>query len=513
MKGKIYHKISLTILLILLSASLTTQIIPKKRRTYENDRDREEAERQEKMHELMKKNKKKNYEIFNKNLEKETLDLIKVHLLNLKKMRDKVISRQERRKMGIFILNKKFTKNEILLIFIILLSITITMIALNTIYKRSRKYFDKVILYSVTATASDLLFTLIFLIFLSILSEENYMISFQEHLNLEEVIVGGMSILIIWVFRAIIKMIYCQWKVNKWDYFEGNYYKKEEIVKEFLELCEKDIRSRKEEKRLKEITKILEYFNLREDFVYPRYLPVLRESVFRGDFPFSDYLCLCLGKDLRVYFRLKKSSYFTIFFVIVYMVFCSLLENTLFMGIFLSLLPIFCAFILLKIRQRFNLIYRMCLSRTKDKDLIQFAYIDNDFKIDSYPKFLKNPYKTKGKVLPVEKYKSKQEELFWMDSPAFMLNIIHQCEIVLISTFVISFQILGYLFDNDKISFWIATVSMISHSIVALFYAPGMLVKHSITSNIILMRDFNLANRAIDLQRARIFKYYRIFYR
>lgn len=485
----------------------------KKKRTSENARNKEDAERQEKMHELMKKKGSKNYEMFNRNLDKAALELIAKHFKNLKSMRQTVLERQQKRKMGIFKFDKKITKSQIFMACLTTILIIFFTFAINISFTKAKKYFDENILYSVTETTKDLLFIIFFLTLLSVISNQNILINLQNHVNIEQITIGGLSIIIIWILRAVIKIIYCQWKVNKWDFYESLYPEKVKIVKEFSELCNLDLRNKKEKLRLKELSWTLEYFNLRDDFIKPHYLPSVGESVFRQDFPFSDYLCLCLAKNLRVYFRIKKSSFFTIMFILVYMMICSSFQNEIYMSLILSLLPLLCAFTLLKARQRITEVYRACLTRSKDQDLVQFAQIRNNFLLEFYPNFLKNVYKKMGLGFDIKSYKSKQEELYWLDSPSFMLNFIHQCEIVLISTFVISFPILSFLWNNSLIGFWIATMSMICHSYVALFFVPGILIKFTISSNVILMRDFRLASQAINLQRRRLYPVYRTFYR
>lgn len=242
----------------------------------------------------------------------------------------------------------------------------------------------------------------------------------------------------------------------------------------------------------------MEYFNLRDDFIEPHYLPSLGESSYRSDFPFSDYLSLCLSNDIKFYFRLKKSSYFLILFLLMYLMIASTIKNTIFMGIVISIVPISCGFTILKARQRLNRIYRACLSKSKQNELLNFAEMGNEFQIKFYPNFLKNDYQTKGKDLYLHRYRNRQEELFWFSSPKFMFNVAHHSEIILITMFVICFPIFGHMWRENQFAFWLSTAAFIFHSLTSFMFTPGILVKNSMCSNIVLLRNGKIATEAIN---------------
>jgi hypothetical protein len=156
------------------------------------------------------------------------------------------------------------------------------------------------------------------------------------------------------------------------------YPQKHELINEYIDVLKTENQTKLQKKRQYNLKKYMEYFNLRDDFIEPHYLPSLGESKYRSDFPFSDYLSLCLSNDLRFYFRFKKSSYFLIYFLLAYIMVTSVLSNTFVMSLLMSLIPVTCSFSILKARQRLNVIYRSCLSKSKHDELLNFADTENE---------------------------------------------------------------------------------------------------------------------------------------
>ena len=478
-----------------------------------NKRHKQDAEKQVKLHELMKELDRDHYNLFKRKLDKKTLALLARHITNLRLARTKIMMRQQKRKLGIFKFDKKVSWRQLIATVSIILLLLVVILFVYGIYSKAKKYFDEGVLSSITETSRDLLFIVIMLTVFNIVSQHNMFVGAQKFINVEQLSVGGLSILTIWILRAIIKVLYSQWKINKWDFYESCYPAKFDLVEEFDRLTKLNHRSRKQKSRLKDLAKKLEYFNLRDDFIDPHFLPTIAEMKYRDDFPFSDYLSLCLTEDLKVYFRFKKSSYYTIFFLLAYFMLVTCTKNSWLMAILVSIVPITFGTILIRARKRLNSIYKQCLTKSKHKDLACFTDMGNGLGIPFYPLFLKKAYSTTGKDLPLNSYKNKQEELFWRSSSKIMVNLLHYSEVVLITDFIVSFPLLSYLFRVNSLAGWFVFAAMVYHSIPAFFFAPGVLVKNAVTSNILLMRNQELAKRAINLQKERLYPQYRIFYR
>ena len=187
--------------------------------------------------------------------------------------------------------------------------------------------------------------------------------------------------------------------INKWDFYEAKAPFSKEISSQFL-----DQNGNGEKKQLRAI---LEYLNLRDDFINPEYLPKIGESDFRSDFPFSDYLSRSISDVLVSYFRLKRSSYFVILMVFLFVILTSIITSPILISILLSIIPIFCTFLLLRIRLLVNSVYRMLLTRDLKQTEAVLANLGSEFEVTKYPKFLLRDYKTKGKIISISKYRNK----------------------------------------------------------------------------------------------------------
>lgn len=68
-------------------------------------------------------------------------------------------------------------------------------------------------------------------------------------------------------------------------------------------------------KEYEEKKEILEYFLLREEFLFPSFLPTISESFLREDFFFAGYLSKAMAKTSEKSFKLSISSLFTILII------------------------------------------------------------------------------------------------------------------------------------------------------------------------------------------------------
>ena len=94
-----------------------------------------------------------------------------------------------------------------------------------------------------------------------------------------------------------------------------------------------------------------------------------------------------------------------------------------------------------------------------------------------------------------------------------MLVSIHLQEVLLITIFVVSFPLLGHFLTHSLVALWIFGLSLCLHLILHLYFVPETIARLCVTSNIFLLRKNDLSVEAIDQQHARIFSYYRQFYR
>lgn len=288
---------------------------------YDKSEQSEEAEREERMKKMMRDNPESkgmgSYQLFDRNLPQDLAAQRLKEAKDLETANVVIDMRRERKRIGIFKLEKDMSSSRLMGIVAVVLGFVLLILVIFWLIKASRKFFDDDIFNSLTETVRDLLLVVIVFTIIGIVSMYNIFIRFQEHLNMETISVAGIAIICLWISLCVLKVFFSQWKVNKWDYFESLVGEKMELTKEFSELMNREAElSRDEKSKLNKLLKYMEYFNLRDDFIHPSFLPNLGECVYREDFPFSDYLCLSLAKLLRTHFGFDFWSYVFFFLVL-----------------------------------------------------------------------------------------------------------------------------------------------------------------------------------------------------
>ena len=66
---------------------------------------------------------------------------------------------------------------------------------------------------------------------------------------------------------------------------------------------------------------------MRQNFIWPSYLPTITESFLRDDFNFAEYLTLCLEKVLKSLFKISSATILTILLVLFYWAAISTIDN------------------------------------------------------------------------------------------------------------------------------------------------------------------------------------------
>ena len=129
-----------------------------------------------------------------------------------------------------------------------------------------------------------------------------------------------------------------------------------------------------------------------------------------------------------------------------------------------------------------------------------------------YPEFLKSDY-TKG-ILTFFSNANKQERLFWFNSPSFMIKIIHLCEISGIVVLVMNYNFLTHLSNYNCLKeIIILSIALGFYFFITLLIIPPAIVKFSIISNILMLRNFERADEAINILKRRLYSSYVRVYR
>lgn len=146
--------------------------------------------------------------------------------------------------------------------------------------------------------------------------------------------------------------------------------------------------------------------------------------------------------------------------------------------------------------------------------LIEAANETDNFLLKFYPEFLKNEYKNGGKILSLNRYCDKQRELFWFSSPGFLIRMVHLCEIAVILNFVCNFAIFKHLSHQDETLCEAVIIAFTVLGFLAVsILSPTCIVKYSIVSNILLLRNFKAADEAIGIYKKRLLPSYNRVYR
>ena len=324
---------------------------------------------------------------------------------------------------------------------------------------------------------------------------------------------------VLYVLVNISCIIYAQLHIAKWVEYEKyipdrvNHYRTfERLYIESLDGILDDESKPKYEK----LKKVMKFISLRQEFLSPTFVPLLRESVLRDDFKFSDYLGKAYYKTLRSVASLRRfslMSFLLMFFVylIVVIVFPEKWEVFI-MGI-LSVV-FFVMMFIIKVGSQ-NIFYR--LSRPMSSPY--------EFQVQPFDA-VRNPYANLGKILTPYYLRSNfentyvsnhrlinpQDNLFLYSSPNLCLRLLH------LNLFVqIIWMIIFYTNYMDELSskfrmlvFWVSTIL----SCISMFYFfPIASRNFALITNIEMMKDKNLIEEVIAEQKSAISAAFVKFYR
>ena len=114
----------------------------------------------------------------------------------------------------------------------------------------------------------------------------------------------------------------------------------DKILKEYRQLYDREksghALNREQRKNFQACQTQLKYFLLRQNFILPSYLPIIRESILREDFNFAGYLTLCLEKGLEFVFKISTATIVSILVVVQYWAGIASIKNDLLEVFFFS---------------------------------------------------------------------------------------------------------------------------------------------------------------------------------
>ena len=125
-----------------------------------------------------------------------------------------------------------------------------------------------------------------------------------------------------WFAWCVYVVLFAQARSVNWENKEIQCNMRVKILREYQILYDKihhgQSLNRDQKKAYQKYQGELKYFLLRQNFILPSYLPIIRESILREDFNFAGYLTLCLEKGLEHLFKISSATIISVFIVVQY---------------------------------------------------------------------------------------------------------------------------------------------------------------------------------------------------
>ena len=196
-----------------------------------------------------------------------------------------------------------------------------------------------------------------------------------------------------------------------------------------------------EKKEYADLKKMIKFIVLRQEFLCPTFMPIMRESVLRDDFRFADYLGKCFYKTLAQTLEMRLSTLISFLtFLMIYagirLVFperWEVLAMTLLSFVFFG--------IQVALKYKTEVIFSQLSAPLRTPYEFQVSPFDavrnpnsNIGKIFT-PQYLKSHFRTaratKNRLI------NSQEALFWLRSPVFCMRLLHFCLIFQITLMIV----------------------------------------------------------------------------
>ena len=307
--------------------------------------------------------------------------------------------------------------------------------------------------------------------------------------------------------------------ISKWVDYESYVPDRVEVYREFERMFtdfNDGVLLDDKKAKFDKIKKVVKYISLRQEFLSPTFFPLLKESVLRDDFPFSDYLGKAYYKTLGEVASLRQFSIAC--FVIMF--FCYILIRLLlpevwevYAMVLFSILIFFALYILKKISE--NIFYR--LSRPM-KSPYEFSVQPFDA--------VRNPLANLDKILTPHYLRdnfekcyisdrriiNSHEALFVYSSPSLFVRLIHLCVFSQIIWIIILFT--NYTEDLDS---WLTVLLVLvatGLAAVSLFiHFPATCRNLALILNIEMMKDQALIEEVVAEKKAETGAAFCKFYR
>lgn len=312
---------------------------------------------------------------------------------------------------------------------------------------------------------------------------------------------------VLYVCVNIATIFNAQASIAEWLDYEEYIPDRVEVYRDFERLYIENLDGTLDEEnkpKYEKLKKVMKFISLRQEFLTPTFVPLLKESVLRDDFKFSDYLGKAYYKTLREIISLRKFS--LISFLIMFLIYTSIRMifqeyAEVFVMAFLGLLFYLMMFILQKATQ--NIFYR--LSRplhspyeftVQPFDAVRNPYANMDKILTPYylRNNLENSFCSQTRLI------SAHESLFLYSSPGFCMRVLHLTIFGQIIWLIIFLTNYVYAIESWlMLCLFVGVVGLSLFSMLRLF--PRVCRNFALTTNIEMMKDDTLIQEVIHEQK------------
>lgn len=186
-----------------------------------------------------------------------------------------------------------------------------------------------------------------------------------DYIDIDGICIDLAVFSLLWLVLGIYNVFISQSFVNRWNSFEKRLPDRENIKRSYERLDNQkknnEPLSRVKLKEYYEKREILEYFILREEFLFPSFLPPISESFLREDFFFAGYLSRAMARTSKKSFKLSISSLFTILLIsLAWLLFEFISEEVSFW--MMLLFPVMVTIILIILYKKLEKIYTLLVN-------------------------------------------------------------------------------------------------------------------------------------------------------
>ena len=183
----------------------------------------------------------------------------------------------------------------------------------------------------------------------------------------------------------------------------------------------------------------------------------MSENLYRQDFPFSDYLSICLSKTLKSYIKFNILSYAVFLGILLTIILVVLNKYHSIMFTMPCFICIGSAAVIIVLRLQLMYVKYQCAGTLEHGEMIEFTQLNANgngqgYKITAFPKFLSVKDESTSTLLGAQ---NRQECLFLLRTPEITINLSKFAELAIYSTIVISSPILFFFWSFNQGYFWL----------------------------------------------------------